>query len=544
MSGQTAPAGTMTPIREERSEEKSPRWNDLIAKKEMAQKEFARRELAKQHYRHYRHYMAPWFVDGRHNLLLAEKLEQVELFIRTKGKKGIGRLIVCMPPQYGKSKDIARLFPSWVLGRNPNVHVAITSYGADLADKHSAAVRDYVKSIEFQNIFGVRSIAEIPVEIADDSSSKSDWSLAGEYEGGCISRGLGGGLSGHPVDLLVIDDPTKDVDEGRSEAHQQKLENWYDSVAMQRMSEGGAIIVVHTRWDPNDLIGQLLKRMVEDPNADQWEVVFLPALALEENEYPKDQEEFDNNLRMGVFIPLGGDQLGRKANAALWPWRYSQPYVEKKKANAKSPYIFASVDQQLPRPFSGGLFDVKDIGSIEPSKVDPEWTWVAYVDVALGRTKRSDFNACLIETLNPDTGDIIGRDLLRERELGKFLTKLKMVMLREENKKVIWGLEDVAFQSLAFQKFWTDPELATVALMNFPVPEGTKYDRALNLSLRAKEGHFKLVKGNPTNQEVINQLTFYPFVQHDDIVDSAAGGPYLIAKIAKKVQKVARSYEG
>lgn len=499
-----------------------------------ARVEFARRNLAKLHYVDYRHYIAPWYVDGPHNRLIAQKLEQVELYIRTKGKEGIGRLIICMPPQYGKSKDIARLFPSWVIGKNPNAHIAITSYGADLADKHSAAVRDYVQSRDYQNIFGVYSITQNPVEVADDSASKSDWSLALPYDGGCVSRGIGGGLSGHPADLLIIDDPTKDIDEARSESHQKKLENWYDSVAKQRMSEGGAIVIDHTRWDPNDLIGQLLQVMVSDPSADQWDVVFLPALALNEDEYPKTIEEFNTNLARGIYIPMGGDQLGRQPGEALWPWKYSQAYVEKKKSSAKSPYIFASLDQQLPRPFSGGYFDLADIGFIEPAQIDADWKWVCYIDVALGRTKRSDFNAALIETLTPEQGDIVARDLIRERELEKFLRLLKLAMLLPENKHVIWGLEDVAFQSLAFQNFWKDPVLAGVAMVNFPVPEGTKEDRAANLSLRAKEGHFKLIKGAPTNAEVIRQLMEFPYGQHDDIVDTASGGPYMIAKYGNK----------
>lgn len=508
-----------------------------------AHDERIKRKNARESYIDYRHYLVPGFHDGPHNLLVAKKLEQVELFIRTKGKEGIGRLGVEMPPTYGKSKDIARIFPSWVIGRNPNFHVGIVSYGADLADSHSAAVRDFVQSQRYKNVFGNYSILDEPVEVSSDSASKSDWQLAEPYEGGCISRGLGGGLSGHPLDLLIIDDPTKDIDDARSEAHQRKLENWYDSVGRQRLSEFGAVIADHTRWDKNDFLGQLLQLMAADPSADQFDMVFLPALALNEDEYPKTEEEFQENLSRGFFIPMGGDQLGRKPGEALWPWKFSQEYVEKKKANSKSPYVFAAIDQQLPRPFTGGLFDVGDIGFIEPSQVNWDLTWVCYVDVALGRTQRSDLNAALIETLAPESGDIVGRDLIRERELNKFLRLLKLAMLLPENKKVIWGLEDVAFQSLAWQNFWKDPDLALVAMVNFPVPKGTKEDRAANLSLRAKEGHFKLVRG-PTNQAVIQQLMEFPYGQHDDIVDTASGGPYMIAKYGKQEKKVARSYQG
>ncbi|PKN97996.1 MAG: hypothetical protein CVU42_13820 [Chloroflexi bacterium HGW-Chloroflexi-4] len=345
-----------------------------------------------------------------------------------------------------------------------------------------------------------------------------------------------GGLQLHPLDLLIVDDPTADIDEGRSEIHQKKLENWFDSVAIPRLSEWGACIIDHTRWDPNDLIGQILKRMATgDPNIDQWKVIYLPVMALEEDKYPETEEEFKNNLSQGFYLPMRseGDALKRKPGQVLWPWRYSQAYIEKTKATieAKSPYTFASVYQQLPRPFTGGLFDEVDIKLIEEAEVDWTWNWVCYIDVALGRNKRSDFNSALIEALTP-AGDIVARDLLRVRELKEFLKQLKVKMLFERNKKVIWGLEDVAFQSLAFQNFWNDPKLANVKMMNFAVPEGSKVDRATNLSLRAKEGHFKLVKGT-NHHEVVRQLMEFPFAAHDDIVDSASGGPFMIAELTK-----------
>lgn len=504
---------------------------------EEAKEERDFRELAKTRYKYYRHYINPKFKDGRHHAILAYELEQIELFIRTRGKEGNGRLIVELPPQHGKTTDIARIFPSWVIGRNPNTHVGIVSYGANLADKHSAAVRDYVQSEAFRNLFGTYSTNDEPVMLSDDSASRSDWRLRAPHEGGCLSRGISGGLSGNPLDLLIVDDPTSDIDEGRSEIHQKKLENWFDSVAIPRLSEWGACIIDHTRWDPNDLIGQILQRMAnEDPNIDQWRVVYLPAMALEPEQYPETEEEYKSNLSQGVYLPMRseGDPLKRQPGQVLWPWRYSQAYIEKIKTTieAKSPYTFASVYQQLPRPFTGGLFDANDIKEIDRIEVDWKWEWVSYIDVALGRNKRSDFNASLIETLTPD-GDIVARDLLRIRELNKFLKLLKMAMLLEDNKKVIWGLEDVAFQSLAFQNFWNDPELAAIKMITFPVPEGSKLDRAMNLSLRAKEGHFKLVKGS-NHKEVVRQLMEYPYSQHDDIVDTASGGPYMIAQLAKK----------
>lgn len=496
-----------------------------------ARAERAQRELARRHYADFRRYMAPWYEDAAHNLYTAEKLEQVERFIRTNGNEGIGRLIICKPPQYGKSLDAARLFPAWVLGRNPDKRMAITSYAASLSDGHSGAVRNYVQSQRFQNIFGVTSTVDTPVEVSDDSASKSDWDLGEPHRGGCVSRGIGGGLSGKGADLLVIDDPTKDADEGRSEIHQRKVRDWFESVAYQRMSQGGAIVIIQTRWNPDDLVGQLLKKMGSDePGAEKWEIVFEPALALEEDEYPKNETEYRENLLRGVFIPIGGDQLGRRPGETLWPWKYDKPYVEKKKANT-SPYIFSSLDQQLPRAYSGGVFDEPDIRIIEASEIPANQRWCCYIDLALGNSKQSDLNAAMPIGLFP-SGDIVGRDLIHERELDKFLKRIKPAMLLPENMNVVWGVEATAFQTLVFQQFMKDAELTHIKIVKV-LPQESKMDRAATVSLRAKEKHFALVRGQ-WNQAAIREMLDFPFGQHDDIVDTISGGQYMIAKYGQQ----------
>jgi phage terminase large subunit-like protein len=476
--------------------------------------------------------MWPDFQDAAHNLRTAEKLEEVERYIRTEGKEGIGRLIICKPPRYGKSIDAARLFPAWMLGRNPDKRIAITSYAATLSDGHSRAVRNYVQSQRFSNLFGAQSTVDVPVSLSDDSASVSDWDLAEPHQGGCVSRGVGGGLSGKGAHLLIIDDPTQDIETAASESHQRKLRDWYESVAYQRLERGGAIVIIQTRWNPDDLVGQLLKKMgSDDPDADQWEVVFEPALALDEDQYPKTADEFRENLLRGVYIPMGGDQLGRQPGEPLWAAKFPISAIHRQMANM-SPNVFAALHEQLPRAISGGYFDEADLQIIEPAQVPEDLNWCAYVDLALGNTKKSDRNAVMPCTLNPDTGDLIFRDLILERELNRFLMRLKIAMLEPVNKKVIWGIEAVAFQTLVFEDFRKDATLTSIKMVKI-IPTESKEDRAMGVSLRAKDGHVKLVRGS-WNAAAIRELLDFPYGQHDDVVDTVSGGPYMIAKYGKK----------
>lgn len=510
--------------------------------KDRLEREKLLREKARRDYATFREYMWPGYKTRPHNLILAEKLMQVELYIRTEGKEGIGRLMIFMPARTGKSTDAARFFPTFLLGRNPDKRVAITSYAASLSDGHSRAVRNFVISKRFSNLFGDYSTLDTPVKMSDDSASVSDWDLAEPHQGGCVSRGLGGGLSGKGAHLLVADDLTKDFEEAASENHQKKLEEWWDSVAYQRLEKGGAIINIQTRYNTNDMPGQLLKKMgSDDPNADKWEIVVLPSLAYEADLYPKTEAEYRENLIRGICIPMGGDQLGRLPGEPLWPEKFSLADIQRKQANV-SPLIFAAMDQQLPREITGGFFVEKDIQIIEPAMVPENLTWCAYVDLALGNSKKSDRNAVMPETLDPETGDLIARDLIVERDMARFLKLLKMAMLDPINKRVIWGFESVAFQTLVFEDFRKDPELANVAMKRM-IPHESKEDRALRVSLRAKEGHFKLVRG-VWNAVAVREMLDFPSGQHDDIVDTVSGGQDMIAMFGKREKQVARSYQG
>lgn len=57
---------------------------------------------------------------------------------------------------------------------------------------------------------------------------------------------------------MIIDDPVKDREQANSATIQAKVIDWYDSVALTRLQDqDSAIILIMTRWNPNDLGGYL-----------------------------------------------------------------------------------------------------------------------------------------------------------------------------------------------------------------------------------------------------------------------------------------------
>jgi phage terminase large subunit-like protein len=503
-----------------------------------AKAERAARELARRRFMPFCTYVAPWYQPARHHLLVGEYLERVEQFIASKGKEGIGRLIILMPPRSGKTEEAARLFPAWVLGKLPDSRVIVTSYGADLAQDDSKAIRGYVVSERYSSIFGGKSTVDEPVSLSDDSRSKANWDLGEPHRGGVVAAGIGGAITGRGAHLLVVDDPFKSREDAESESYRRRVHEWYKSVGYQRLEQGGAIVIMHTRWHPDDLAGVLMKQMVGDPLADQWTVVNLPALAYEESEYPTNDEQFKENLLRGIYIPYA-DPLGRQPGEALWPEKFNAEDLARKRANTDD-LEFASLDQQLPRPMSGGFFDEENIQIME--KAPDELTWYAYIDLALGESQRSDFNAVMPLTLEPEKGDIVCRDLLQVRNLDDFLRQVEAMMLDERNHLVIWGVEDVAFQSLVFKEFSRNPKLAAVAIRRVK-PNGDKVTRARPAQMRAREGHLKFVRG-PWNLQAKRQLVAFPNGKNDDIVDTLSGGMQMIAEIAGKAKREAKCYAG
>lgn len=155
-------------------------------------------------------------------------------------------LLLSMPPQHGKSLTVTETLPSYYLGRYPEKRVIEVSYGSDFAKRFGRANKNKVE--QFGGIFGIK--------IAKDVRSNTDWRLSNNI-GGMVSRGLGSPITGEPGDLIIVDDPIKNAQEARSQAHRDNLWNEWQQTIMSRVQAGTKIIVIQTRWHEDDLIGRL-----------------------------------------------------------------------------------------------------------------------------------------------------------------------------------------------------------------------------------------------------------------------------------------------
>lgn len=471
-------------------------------------------------------YMDPKYpVHAPHLQLLARKLEQVFLYVSTGGKKGIGRLMVFMPPRYWKSRSVSQLFPPWALGKNHDLRFILTSYAADLASKHSKEARDLLVSEKYAAVFGDLASVNDPVVLDPDSKAAATWEVKG-YNGGMLSAGVGGGVTGFGANVFIIDDPFKNREEASSKARRESVIEFFRSVVYFRLdTAGSAIIIPMTRWDQEDIAGELLRMMVSDPEADQWDVLFLPAIALDEKEYPQTDEQFNENLLRGIFIPKGGDQLGRKAGEPLWEQKHDVDALRRIRANALD-FEFSSQWQQMPRLAVGEFLDDDDFRIVEKAPDGIKWYWPT--DLALGETETSDYN--ITGAVGMKGEDLFIRDVVKIRDIDEFLPELRSIMLSDAEGRYPFGIESVAFQKLVLKQFRADKALVNVEMIQVDVAgRGDKVERARPWRRRAKQGHVYLVRGK-WNVEFIRVATGFPKGRHDDEVDFVSNGVQMIAE--------------
>ncbi|MGQ4393789.1 terminase family protein [Streptomyces violaceoruber] len=264
--------------------------------------------------------MSSILTDGKEKQ--AAHLDLIDRVFREIGRGHSRKVLITMPPRHGKSRRAARWAPLWFMARHPDRRVMIASYSADLADDHGRWIRDAI--VSYGDQIGLHlhagSKAANRFDLADKNGNR--------LEGGLVTAGVGGGLTGKGAHLAIVDDPIKDAADAESPTMRRRLWDWWTSVLNTRVEPGGSIVVIQTRWHEQDLAGKIL----EGEDADDWIRLDLPAIC--------DTED---------------DPLGRNIGQALWPLRYGRKALEKIR-RAVGERVWWSLYMQKPRPLEGGVW--------------------------------------------------------------------------------------------------------------------------------------------------------------------------------------------
>lgn len=377
-----------------------------------------------------------------------------DLFERARRGEEV-RAIVSTPPQHGKSQTCLHAL-NWLIQDNPKKRHGFATYAQRFAQDQSKIAR--------------RVAHRAGVQL--DSESADRW---GTHEGGgVIFTGVGGPLTGHAIDgVLVLDDLIKNRVEAESKLIRDRAMEWLSSVALTRVHPGASVIFIATRWHPDDPHGRLLKQ--------GWEYVKLPAIS--------DDGE------------------------ALWPEGRPLDWLERQRdVSGMSEYDWWALYMCEPRPRGGALF--RDVHYYDELPQDGSYRTGCGADWAYTAKTHADYSVAV-------EGRMYGQDLYltnmirAQVEAPEFAARLQGIEAREVHS-FMSGTEKALEQFIR--------KTLGIKIRMLPTT-GDKFVRAQDVATAWNHGGVLVPRNAPWAKDLLEEVLAFTGVSdtHDDIVDALAG---------------------
>jgi predicted phage terminase large subunit-like protein len=407
------------------------------------------------------------------------------------------RLIICMAPQEGKSERVSRRTPLWLLSRNPNLRIAIASYEHGVARRWGRAIRN-----------DIAEHPELDLSVRPDMSAAHEWQLAG-HRGGVYCVGIGGALTGRPVDVLLLDDPIKDRKQADSVTYRANVWEWWTNVARTRLAPAAPVVLILTRWHEDDLAGRLLAQ-----EGSRWRLINIPALA-------------DHKPDAGETDPLGrepGQWMTSARGRTVEQWEQIRTEVGSR--------VFNALYQGRPSPDVGNVWKRPwwrrysvPLWSQHPTIPDAYWVdeideLIMSWDMAFKDTKSSDF--------------VVGQVWARRGA--------NVYLLDQVHKRLSFTDTVTAFRALvarwpqATAKYVEDKANGTAIIDTLKskipgivaiTPTESKYARANAVAPVVEAGNVFLPESEIAlfdPEALIDEAAAFPNSAHDDLVDATSQG--------------------
>lgn len=441
-----------------------------------------------------------------------------------------GLILLSASPQTGKSLTVTESFQSWVLLKKRRQFGILTiGYESTFASRFGRRNRE--KFTEWAPI-----LSHGRLKIHDKIQSTETWETMEQDASGIFvstnsgmsTAGMGGPLTGKPGNLIVVDDPIKNMKDADSEIKVADNVEYYQSAIETRMlsnTEAHPLcIVMCTRWVVGDLIGWLRKHrkkyIVGDFN--------YAAMCTAEN---KDKDPLGREVGEGVCPERGLD--------GAWAENLKESYLASQGA-----HVYNALFQGEPSNEQGNLFRTEDWMDYEIDKVwKPENFDRIYlsIDATFKGKETNDYVAMKLGGIKG--GCDYARYIVRKHmDLPDTLDKIIELYKKFPEIDVIY-LEDKANGPgiISVLRKWR--RKLGISEKDFPSiypiePEGGKYSRAQAASPYQREGRcyipcekdaarfsspddFEWDDGELSYTNCFKQeLGTFPFGVHDDIVDA------------------------
>lgn len=389
--------------------------------------------------------------------------------------------MINMPPGSAKSTYASVLFPAWLLAQKLGFDLIGASNTSTMAEGFSrrtmGVIRDHSSTLGYG--------------LTRESAEQWETSSRGRYR----AAGVGGAIAGTRADCVLIDDPTRSRADAESETVRESQWNWFTGDLRTRLKPEAAIVVIMTRWHPDDLGGRLLERQ---PGL--WRVVSLPAIAVED------------------------DALGREPGEWLWDGDPAYGYgAELRKVHAEYEAAGATRDwsalyQQAPRPNDGALFKTAMVSVLDaaPPGRNIVRAWDLAATSAIG-TRDPDWTAG-VKLMRTDDSRYVVLDVVRLRGGPDEVEQAIVNTASQDGHHVKIGLPQDPGQAGKQQVLYLTRKLAGYTVESSP-ETGDKATRAAPVASQTNVGNLIMVRAN-WNAAFLDELSAFPGGLKDDQVDA------------------------
>ncbi len=389
------------------------------------------------------------------------------------------KVCISCPPQHGKSRAITESLPSWFIGRNPDLRCILTAYNADVAERFGNNNRQLVKNFG-KEIFGI--------QISESQDNKTLWDID-KRQGGLLSVGILGGLTSNGGALIIVDDPFKNGEEANNPDIREKVyQTFADSVLTRARGKGNGVIVIHTRWHEDDLIGRLEKQ--------NWIVVNIPCV-------------WESGVDKLLHRQVGQTLCPEMGFDSEWAETMRKTLGERK---------WSALYQGKPFVDGGNIIKRQDIKIYdEKSKPASFEELVLSCDLSFGGTKNANDPYCMT---------LWGRN-------GGNHYLLKIYNKKANFKDTAQAIRIICAENPTLRKKIIESKAngrATIEMLGHEIggfvpydPKNlSKEDRLQNVAPYFEGGnvYFPDEKLEPKIEEYIDQLLRFPNATHDDFVDT------------------------
>lgn len=297
-------------------------------------------------------------------------LDSIESNKDTESKQ-IKRLILNMPPSYGKTEIIARSFIAWALGRDRSRKFIYISYSDELCNKINKEIRALLKSKFWLSIF-----KEPPRFLMENSSE-----ILLEQGGGVLTTTLRSTLTGYHAHQILIDDPIKVADMS-SKAERDRVNNTFREAVISRLQDTKSnITILMQRLGEEDLCGFILNpKNFENDIINQWKHIKLTALNKEKEIYK-----------------IGNFEYIREANEPLFTLKHDLQSLNDLKLQIGEDE-FSTQYQQEPIASEAGYFLPAYFKEIPEYEIGKTREYI-FVDSALSLNEAADNRAIVVISL-------------------------------------------------------------------------------------------------------------------------------------------------